>query len=366
MITGIDVDVKEQTSVIDYAVRDVSDGLPSNENDSPTLGSKQDQSPPKIFAPIFEDETENEFSNEDNALKLIRGIEREGPSVNQAGFENEIELMEYLKQQTQLLLESFCILNTQFPGHPISATSADILPGEDTPEEDYTYLGEDLGDESWQVRKIELESEESYQLLLKVDLFQHKVGKATHRLITQCDITEFLRRPCSSDLAGISQENCQRNEDVWLFIALEAMRKSGTGREQELLEHTLDMHDESTPDQLSDVKLHNAIDSIRPLYEHCFTIVSSSNYHDYRITHVSHELINHFSSQHSSLRHMLPKSANKIIKRLMRGRRFFAEVEEEGQEARRLICCNPMFGPNLKCWLCFFILGSPSCPQKLH
>ncbi|MCJ1253585.1 hypothetical protein MMC24_001397 [Lignoscripta atroalba] len=268
-------------------------------------------------------------------------LERAKPHVNHC----KLPSFEELEKKTDYLLESFCILDWQLPGHPVSVTSADLLPKESLAESETLFLENGNGRKVWEIQRSAGEAGDSYHLLLRGALLERNTFTTSHQFVAQIEITQLLDGAMKSDIPMSNTEDSPDDEDIWMTIAREEMEKAGIrprGKRTQL----------APPIEKPDAR----VEHIRSLYESYFVLGPSElNVPEYGITHVSPSLKSSYPQACQTFRDAFPRHAHAIHALLSEGRRFMWKIKEHSGGDAQWICCIPMFGPDLNCWLCFLI-----------
>ena len=243
---------------------------------------------------------------------------------------------------TRDFLCSFCIIDNQFEGNPISVASRDLLPKGQVKNSESLYLSNNFDTNDWTIRSAESGDSVSRFLILKQPLFQRQGSQHSHQLFAQLDVTKLVE-----DVRSEGPE-----EDVWLYVAAEELGKLSI-KDDVLLRH-LSMSKPVTVQSINEARMN----IIRCFYRLFFVLCQpSSDSGVCAVTHVSSCLLQHEAVYTSKVANAFRRDCFDIQKQLSRGERFFFDIREDTTEGRQLVCCVPMFGPDLNCWLCFLISG---------
>ncbi|MCJ1350151.1 MAG: hypothetical protein MMC33_000132 [Icmadophila ericetorum] len=270
-----------------------------------------------------------------------------------------------INRKAKSLFESFCIQDLQLPRHPISLTSVDLLPPEGHQIEGLWYLDDaEVADEVWQISTIEWPLGKTIFLVMKEDLIDRRTQRASHRFTSQVDITAIVGDvDSSSPLDHQDKTNASydteddEDEDVWLTIAHEDIRKQASPKKP--------AHQSSTKPERSNGKaasskleaeLEVTIHCIWLLHKYFFVVAGAvEGRWNFDITHVSRDLIDKIPAKIMTLHDAFPNSAAQILQQFLRERAFVLRLEGKNRESDQTLCGVPLFGPSLKCWLCFII-----------
>ena len=283
-----------------------------------------------------------------------------------SGFSNSLRDFDHLQRRTNQFIQSLCIVNTRLRDRPIIVTSKDLIPKKPLSIGEGLYLDDYLDEQDWIIQdSTDEDSHQLYHLLLKYPLNDHvSKGPAedTHQEISsdsgycmyaQVDITEMVE--------GIFFDLWA--EDVWLKIAADELKKL-TVRQSVFWQHISLLHQPL----LAKEELWEIVSSIRSFYELHFVLSLQATFSTtYKTTYVSSGLLQF--GKDLILRIMtIIHEKQQISYLLQRGERFFFDTRQDLTEPRQLICCVPMFGPVLTCWLCFLISGSifEQCAQQMR
>ena len=259
------------------------------------------------------------------------------------------------KHRPHHLVGSFCIVDLQLPGYPVSVVSSDLLPEEELQDDEALFLEEQFIGKSGQICVNESSLGFTYHLLVKGDLIECSTQLATYRFIAQVNITELAIPTPPKHPENPFEDTETDEDDVWMIIARESMEASR--RWQMPGSSKLDQPDLPAVAKSSkqpDLESRADVAMVRQSYECCFIISASTPAaQDYDITHVSRSIVSRLP-QHKTLRARYPGSADDIISLLAKGERCTTKLNDRIAGQNGSLCCNPMFGPDLNCWLCFF------------
>ncbi|KAL9117414.1 MAG: hypothetical protein Q9187_006050 [Circinaria calcarea] len=270
--------------------------------------------------------------------------------------EDTVQVISDPKHQPHHLAGSFCIVDLQLPGYPVGVVSSDLVPEEELQGDEALFLEEQYLGKSGQICINESSFGVTYHLIIKGDLVECSTQLATHRFIAQVNITELaLRTPLKQVEATAENVKTDEEDDVWMIIAREEMEANRSSRTP--ISAKLDQT--SPPNTVrsslpADLESSTDVALVRQSYECCFVISPlASTAQDYDITHVSRSIVSRLP-QHKTLRARYPRSADCIIALLAKGEQCTANLNDRISGKNGSLCCNPMFGPDLNCWLCFF------------
>ena len=257
-----------------------------------------------------------------------------------SGIPNTLGTFYCLQVRTTGLLQSFCILDAQLPGKPICVASKDMIPSGPFAENEALFIEGDLGDEAMRIESTERNGVVANHLLLKHELVPIGSAETSHEVISQIDITNLTLK-CT-------------DEDLWLQIATEEMKRLATWNKV-LLSH-LPVLPSPFEDLPTDVQQN--INYIQAFNSFSFIISQSTkDSSSYELTHVS----KHWPTASDDFIPGIVQGFNeglpKLGKHLSKGERFFFDIRSDLSTKQELVCCVPMFGPMLSCWLCFLISG---------
>ena len=244
------------------------------------------------------------------------------------------------------LLSSFCILDLQISGHPIRVTSLDLLPQDSVAEDDALFLDDTDIANPWEIKTICSRNGQAHHVVIEGDLIDVSgdLPCASHRFTGQLDVTTLIS---IIELEHGSDES-EEDIDVWLEIAYEEMDRLGIRRRQREVAQT-----NSTPASTSKDK---ALRVLKDLHKDYLIIgPSGPERAEYCITHLSPNLLNSADPHNNPLDSLL--DVDILTDSLNYGERFAAQTEARGSETPKRLYCLPMFGPELSCWLCFFVDG---------
>lgn len=279
------------------------------------------------------------------------------------------EFFHDINRKIKSLFESFCIQDLQLPRHPVSLTSADLLPPEGHRGEGLWYLDDsEVADEEWQFSSIDSPLGRTIFLIIKEDLIDRETRLATHRFTSQIDITPIIEsvgsdshtdeqdeiNPSHEREEGEEEDN---DEDVWLTIAQEDMGKRSKPKNPA---HQSKARPKRSSGKTASPQLEEELDvtlyCIRLLYKNFFVVSGEvSGRWNFNITHVSRGLVGNLPSRIQTLHNLFPSSATPILQHLSKGTSFVLKLEGKNRESDQILCGVPLFGPSLNCWLCFII-----------
>ena len=262
------------------------------------------------------------------------------------------------QRRTKKFMQSLCIVDLQLPDRPISVTSRDLVPREPLSSGECLYLDDYLEGEDWTIHNSTSgDTRQAHYLLLKYTMSNCMDDGVTCRqtaknsgycMYAQVDITE-VAEDTILDLWA---------EDVWLKIAADEMGR----QESSFWGHISLFHQPP----LARDELWDVVGRIRSFYQLYFMLSpQTTTYTSYKITYVSASLLQFGNDYVYKVTNVIHEK-QQIGLLLQRGERFFFDARRYLDEPRQVICCVPMFGPALSCWLCFLISGTlfEQCAQR--
>lgn len=293
--------------------------------------------------------TRKQYDQSSFRIRALAQVASNAPS------EDTLQVLLDSKHQPHHLDGSFCILDLQLPGYPVSVVSSGLLPEEDLQGDEALFLEEQYIGKSGQISMNESSLGVTHHLLVRGDLIECCSQLATHRFIAQVNITELALPTPPKDPENPFEDVETDEDDVWMIIAREEMEASRTWRAPESSKPgQTDPPAATGSSKPLDLEFRADVAMVRQSYECCFVIsASNSTAQDYDITHVSRSIASRLP-QHATLRARYPQSADNIISLLMKGERCTMKLNDRNSGKNGSLCCNPMFGPDLNCWLCFF------------
>ena len=272
-------------------------------------------------------------------LPSVSSTEEKAPS--QAVPEGTPEYEQNLSLHASCLPESCCIVDLRLPGCPVTFTSFDMLPSEQLQETELWYLEKSVDESSFQLINVQHGSEEFCNVILRGDLLERVAGMPSHQYVIQVNVTRVLQAKYSAT----------PDEDVWLSIAGEELNKTCTKTSRNPTTVC-----DSPPLSTHGSMVDHYLSMIRSSYKNSFVLgVNPCDAMKYDITHVSSRLQRTFQSHNMTLRSAFPRDAGRIVGLLSLGEKFITNARMLGYTETEWICAVPMFGPQLSCWLCFFI-----------
>ena len=239
------------------------------------------------------------------------------------------------------LPESCCIVDLRLPGYPVTFTSFDMLPSEQLQATEPWYLENSVNESSFQLINVRHGSEEICNVILRGDLLERATGTTSYQFFMQVNVTGIVQ----------TEYSVTPDEDVWLSIACEELNKTciRTRRNPTTVS-------DSPPSFMSKSMVHRNLSMIQSSYKNSFVLsVDTRDAMDYHITHVSRRLQSIFQPHIMTLQSAFPRDAGRIVGLLSLGEKFITNAKRTGNTETEWICCVPMFGPQLNCWLCFFV-----------
>lgn len=268
--------------------------------------------------------------------------EDESCAQNAGNSSRALQLFGEIRDLTKDFLCSFSVVDKQLSGDPISVVSRDLLPKSPIPSGESLYVSNQLDTGDWTLKSSGTGKSISHFLILKQALFQREGSRHSHELFAQLDVTNLVENVRSDS----------SEEDVWLYTAAEEMEKLSI--KNNMLLHHLSLPKSITVQSITESRMN----IIRCFYQLFFVLCQpSSDSTLCAITHVSSSLLQHEAEYTSKVANAFRRDCFDIQKQLSRGERFFFDIREDMTGDRQLVCCVPMFGPNLNCWLCFLISG---------
>ncbi|KAI4216685.1 MAG: hypothetical protein LQ351_001174 [Letrouitia transgressa] len=238
-------------------------------------------------------------------------------------------LVEKLVHEVPNLFRCFSITGFQAPGGPSLVASRPILSGINPRHQESMLLVNDRVGVPWKVETVFDGERIGYVLPLEGSLLTvgDRAPGPGHQFFGQIDLTNFIKNQFDT------------GSDVWLEVAYEEMAKANIKRTVRKMIHDPD----------SEIK--QSLNALESLHRDYFVIeLPDSTSAEYKITLASPTLA---ASKEISENCFL--DFKKAENQLCQGKEFITKVRWKVPGLRDKLYCIPMFGTELKCWLCFLV-----------
>ena len=227
--------------------------------------------------------------------------------------------------------DSFCVVDLQHEGNPVSVLSLNLLP-EDLPSDgEALFMNTNELARPWQV--FHNNREDMHHLVAAGDLIEVSSGIANHRFFAPIDLKGFTKSLVNPDSF--------EDKDIWLLLAHEEMKARGLRIRRPL----------PSPTPVKPVDDQVVISVIQEIYKNYLIIGPSKNEPgEYWITHISPSLRLEDRTDYLQI-----LSAPLLRQSIKSDKRFAISVTTGLSGGSKKLYCIPMYGPGLSCWIGFLI-----------
>ena len=246
-----------------------------------------------------------------------------------------------LQTRTRRLLESFVLTDPRVRVGAVYAMTKDLLP-EDLSEREVLLFEDDLNIRSTKVISYPGPKEQqSRALLLQRQMVEWGTGKPSYSCFAQADVTKL------SKFAGIEDPD----EDLFLTIACEIMlrladREGYDTRWLPEIPESYEMY------WIRGLEALLAFHELFFILEHPELSTSSI-----RMTHVSKRFLDTEKSYLTGLEFLFHADRFNLAKMMEKKVKFFFDARPDNKGPQQLVCCVPLFGPDIASWICFLVSG---------
>ena len=288
-------------------------------------------------APLVETATLHHISaNSDISQEWVTAEQHRQLQVSDDTLSGTTERERYLRKLIESeshLFDSFCVLDLQHAGKPVSVLSLNLLPENLPTDEEALFLNNDELARTWQV--FHNNREDTHYLIAAGDLMEVSSGTASHRFFAPIDLkgfTKLLVNPGSFE-----------DKDIWLLLAHEEMKARGIRIRRPA----------PRSPSVKPVDDELVVSIIQETYKDYLILgPSEGEPGEYWITHISPSLKLEDKTDYLQI-----LSAPLLRQFLKSGKHFAISVTSGFSGSSKKLYCIPMYGPGLSCWIAFLIDG---------
>ena len=246
-----------------------------------------------------------------------------------------------LQRRTTRLLQSFVLTDARLGSSPVFAMSNDLLPRIPLRDKEVLYFEDDFGVQTSGIFPFEKNSRRQRMLLMKRPMVSMTSERPSFELFGQVNITKLTKDGGMED----------PDEDVWLTTAARELKKllARDGAAARRIPKIPDSWEKY---------LVLGLEALLAFHELFFTLEhprpDSTNV---EITNVSTRFLEKEKPFIQELERRMRGPNFKIRELLAKKEKFFFDAQRGPEETQQLICCAPLFGPDLACWICFLVSG---------
>ena len=246
-----------------------------------------------------------------------------------------------LQRRTTRLLQSFVLTDTRLEGTPVFALSRDLLPRKPLRGKECLYFVDDFGVQTTGIFPYEENGRQKRMLLMKRPMVFVSSGRPSFELFGQVNITKLTRDD------GIEDPD----EDVWLTTAARELTKllARDGAAARRIPKIPDSWEKY---------LVLGLEALLAFHELFFTLEHPRpDSTSVEVTHASIRLLEKEKPFIQEFERRMRGPNFKIRELLGKKQKFFFDAQAGTDEPQQLICCVPLFGPDLACWICILLSG---------
>ena len=219
--------------------------------------------------------------------------------------------------------------------------SKELLPAEPLADGELLYFEDDFDLSDSGIITSTERGRTSRNLLLKRRMHKWGPGTPSFGLFSQVGVTDLTRYDGVED----------PDECVWQTVATQELKKllDRQGRDASGLP--------AIPDSWERY-LVQGMEALLAFHE-LFFMVEHPRSADaaLEMTHVSARFLEVESPYLEELDRWLKHDVFSINKLMQKQQRFFFDARVATKEPQQLVCCTPLFGPEIACWMCFLVSG---------
>ena len=246
-----------------------------------------------------------------------------------------------LQRRTKQLLECFVVTDSRLENNPVYCMSSDIVSTLPIGEGDFLTFEDDIGVEGAGIVSFEHRSKDHHMLLLKREMVKLSSEQPSFTLYSQVNVT------------NLSKDDGLQDPDECIFLEMAIrelrtlLRRDGNAwRRLPKIEEPWRQH------------LIQGLEALLAFHELAFMVeVPEEGTSRLEIRHASARFLHTELPTLKDLQRYLWNDSFKIRDLLLKRQRFFFDARMGDKGPQQLVCCVPLYGPDLACFICFLVSG---------